>query len=220
MEQALGRRQQALHERLSGNRRGCGRVADQAGPDVAWFGQLAGGNRPQSGQGDQSAGPQHRAYCQRCPSAREPRARGPRQGARLRVRVRHAAAEAAGRDRFDRGTDCDPLRATCGNTCCAVQPCRGAAAQMGITLLGPPLESLQEGEYRRVAGAMARERMDGIIVGDQLENVTYGRLIVSLADIARLPAISASTSKLGDSWLMAPPSRASTVVSLGTSTAS
>src|SRR5215467_6792134 len=48
MEQALGHRQQALHERLSGNRRGCGRVADQAGPDVAWFGQLAGGNRPQS----------------------------------------------------------------------------------------------------------------------------------------------------------------------------
>ena len=49
---------------------------------------------------------------------------------------------------------------------------REAAAQVGITLLGPPLESLQEGEYRRVVGAMARERVDGIIVGDQLEHVT------------------------------------------------
>jgi putative tryptophan/tyrosine transport system substrate-binding protein len=46
---------------------------------------------------------------------------------------------------------------------------REAAAQVGITLLGPPLESLQEGEYRRVAGAMAQEHVDGIIVGDQLE---------------------------------------------------
>src|SRR6516164_4689371 len=50
---------------------------------------------------------------------------------------------------------------------------REAAAQVGITLLGPPLESLQEGEYRRVVGAMAWERVDGIIVGDQLEHVTY-----------------------------------------------
>jgi putative tryptophan/tyrosine transport system substrate-binding protein len=66
---------------------------------------------------------------------------------------------------------------------------REAAAQAGITLLGPPLESLQEGEYRRVAGAMARERVDGIIVGDQLENVTNGRLIVSLAENARLPTV-------------------------------
>jgi putative tryptophan/tyrosine transport system substrate-binding protein len=66
---------------------------------------------------------------------------------------------------------------------------REAAAQAGITLLGPPLESLQEGEYRRVAGAMARERVNGIIVGDQLENVTNGRLIVSLAENARLPTV-------------------------------
>ena len=66
---------------------------------------------------------------------------------------------------------------------------REAAAQVGITLLGPPLESLQEGEYQRVIGAMSRERVDGIIVSDQLENVTYGRLIVNLADNARLPAV-------------------------------
>jgi putative ABC transport system substrate-binding protein len=36
---------------------------------------------------------------------------------------------------------------------------------------------------------MSRERVDGIIVSDQLENVTYGRLIVNLADNARLPAV-------------------------------
>jgi putative ABC transport system substrate-binding protein len=65
---------------------------------------------------------------------------------------------------------------------------REAAAQVGITLLGPPLESLQE-EYRRVVGAMARERVDGIIIGDQLEHVTYRRLIIDLADNARLPTV-------------------------------
>jgi putative tryptophan/tyrosine transport system substrate-binding protein len=31
--------------------------------------------------------------------------------------------------------------------------------------------------------------VDGIIVGDQLEHVTYRRLIVSLADNARLPTV-------------------------------
>ncbi len=66
---------------------------------------------------------------------------------------------------------------------------REAAAQVGITLLGPPLESLQEGEYRRVVDAMARGRVDGIIVGDQGEHVTYRRLIVNLADNARLPTV-------------------------------
>src|SRR5215510_7597433 len=85
-------------------------MADQAGPDAAWFGQLSGGDRAQSGQDGQPAGPQHRAYCQRRASAREPRARAARQGTGLRVRVRHAAAEAAGGNGFDRGADCDPLR--------------------------------------------------------------------------------------------------------------
>src|SRR5262245_27182932 len=66
---------------------------------------------------------------------------------------------------------------------------REAAAEVGITLLGPPLENLQEGEYRRVAGAMARERVDGIIIGDQLEHVSYRRLIIDLADNARLPTV-------------------------------
>jgi putative ABC transport system substrate-binding protein len=36
---------------------------------------------------------------------------------------------------------------------------------------------------------MARERVDGIIIGDQLEHVTYRRLIIDLADNARLPTV-------------------------------
>src|SRR5262249_27361390 len=66
---------------------------------------------------------------------------------------------------------------------------RNAAQEVDISLLGPPLENLQEAEYRRVLGAMASEHVDGVIVGDQLEHVTYGRLIVELTESARLPAV-------------------------------
>src|SRR5260370_31242428 len=44
---------------------------------------------------------------------------------------------------------------------------REAAAQVGITLLGPPLESLKEGEYRRVVGAMAPQSVEWSHIGDQ-----------------------------------------------------
>jgi putative ABC transport system substrate-binding protein len=67
---------------------------------------------------------------------------------------------------------------------------RDAAGQAGISLLGPPLESpIQEGEYRRVFGAMGQEHADGLVVNDQAENLTYRRLIVDLAEKARLPTI-------------------------------
>jgi putative ABC transport system substrate-binding protein len=67
---------------------------------------------------------------------------------------------------------------------------RQAVEQMNISLLGPPIESpIQEAEYRRVLAVMAQDKHDGIIVGDQLENVTYRRLIVDLADNVRLPAV-------------------------------
>jgi hypothetical protein len=36
---------------------------------------------------------------------------------------------------------------------------------------------------------MARGRVDGMIVGDQLEHVTYRWLIVNLAENARLPTV-------------------------------
>jgi len=71
-----------------------------------------------------------------------------------------------------------------------VNAMREAFRALNISLLGPPLESpIQEGEYRRVIGVMAQEHADGVIVGDQLENVTYRRLIVDLTDKARLPTV-------------------------------
>jgi putative tryptophan/tyrosine transport system substrate-binding protein len=66
---------------------------------------------------------------------------------------------------------------------------REAARHMDISLLGPPLESLEGEEYQRVLDVMKREHVDGIIVGDQLEHVTYGRLIFELTEKARLPAV-------------------------------
>jgi putative tryptophan/tyrosine transport system substrate-binding protein len=67
---------------------------------------------------------------------------------------------------------------------------REAARQLDISLLGPPMESpIQAEEYRRVLGAMAQEQVDGVIISDQSENVTYGQLIVDLLRAAKLPAI-------------------------------
>jgi putative ABC transport system substrate-binding protein len=71
-----------------------------------------------------------------------------------------------------------------------VNTLREAAQQARISLLGPPIESpIQEGEYRRVFEAMVQEHLDGLIVGDQLEHVTYRQLIVDLAYNARLPTV-------------------------------
>jgi putative ABC transport system substrate-binding protein len=65
-----------------------------------------------------------------------------------------------------------------------------AARRLGISLSGPPLESpIREGEYRRVIGVMAGERVDGLLVSDIADNFTYRRLIVRLAEEARLPTI-------------------------------
>jgi putative ABC transport system substrate-binding protein len=65
-----------------------------------------------------------------------------------------------------------------------------ATRQLGIALSGPPLDHpIEETEYRRVLGAMAQERVDGLIVSDIADNFTHRRLIVSLAEVAQLPAI-------------------------------
>jgi putative tryptophan/tyrosine transport system substrate-binding protein len=65
-----------------------------------------------------------------------------------------------------------------------------SARRLGISLSGPPLEHpIQEAEYRRVLAAMSHEHLDGLIVSDTGDNVTYRRLIVSLAEIARLPTV-------------------------------
>ena len=67
---------------------------------------------------------------------------------------------------------------------------REAAQQVGISLLGPPLESpIQGEEYRRVLGAMAQEHVDGVIISDQAEHFPYRQLIVDSVRAAKLPTI-------------------------------
>jgi putative ABC transport system substrate-binding protein len=71
-----------------------------------------------------------------------------------------------------------------------VNALREDARQLGISLLGPPLESpIQGEEYRRVLGAMAQEHVDGVIISDQPEHTVYGQLIVDLVRSAKLPTI-------------------------------
>ena len=69
---------------------------------------------------------------------------------------------------------------------------REAAQRINITLVGPPLEApFQEAEYRRVFSAMAQESADGLVVFGQPENLANRRLIVDLANEARLPSMYA-----------------------------
>jgi putative tryptophan/tyrosine transport system substrate-binding protein len=66
---------------------------------------------------------------------------------------------------------------------------RQAAEQLGITLLWTPLEGPVQSRYRRAFEAITTDRADGLIVYDDAENFVNRRLIVELADKARLPAI-------------------------------
>ncbi len=59
-----------------------------------------------------------------------------------------------------------------------------------MTVIGPPLVApFDEAEYRRVFAAMAQSGADALFVASQAENVTNRRLIVDLAERARLPTI-------------------------------
>jgi putative tryptophan/tyrosine transport system substrate-binding protein len=67
---------------------------------------------------------------------------------------------------------------------------REAAPQTEVSLIGPPLSApFQEAEYRRVFAAIAKEKAAGLVIGGQSENYAHRRLIVELAEKARLPAI-------------------------------
>jgi putative ABC transport system substrate-binding protein len=67
---------------------------------------------------------------------------------------------------------------------------REAVQQAGMSLVGPPLEgTIDEVEYRRIFKLMTQERADVLIVIDQFEHYTYGRLIIELAEQSRLPTI-------------------------------
>jgi putative ABC transport system substrate-binding protein len=50
---------------------------------------------------------------------------------------------------------------------------RKAAQQAGISLVGPPLETISEAEFRRVFELMKQERADGLIVSSQGDFYTY-----------------------------------------------
>jgi ABC-type uncharacterized transport system substrate-binding protein len=66
---------------------------------------------------------------------------------------------------------------------------RSAAETLGVSLFGPPIEgSIDSTEYRRVFAAMAKERVDAVLASDQPEHSTNRKLIVDLAEKARLPA--------------------------------
>lgn len=67
---------------------------------------------------------------------------------------------------------------------------RQAAARLGISLVGSVLNApVQEAEYRRVFAAMSQERVDALVVSDAAEQYTNRRLIVELAEKARLPTV-------------------------------
>jgi putative ABC transport system substrate-binding protein len=67
---------------------------------------------------------------------------------------------------------------------------REAAQKVGIAVVGPPLDApFHEAEYRRMFAAMVAEGTGALIVSDLLDNFTYRRLIVELAEQSRLPAI-------------------------------
>jgi putative ABC transport system substrate-binding protein len=65
---------------------------------------------------------------------------------------------------------------------------REAAQQAGIFLVGPPLETISEAEYRRVFKLMTQERA-ALIVSGQSEHHEYSRLIIELAEQSCLPAL-------------------------------
>ena len=67
---------------------------------------------------------------------------------------------------------------------------REAAQRAGISLIAPLLDApFDETAYRRAFATMAQQSADALLVSDQPENLTNRRLIVELAEQARLPTI-------------------------------
>ena len=59
-----------------------------------------------------------------------------------------------------------------------------------VSFVGPPLNHpVNEAEYRRVFASLAQAGADGIMVNDEVENVTNVEVIVELAEKYRLPTI-------------------------------
>jgi putative ABC transport system substrate-binding protein len=65
-----------------------------------------------------------------------------------------------------------------------------AAQDIGMTMLGPPLDDpVQAPEYRRVLNSMHLDKADAFIVGDAAPNYTYRKQIISLAEEYRMPGM-------------------------------
>jgi putative ABC transport system substrate-binding protein len=70
---------------------------------------------------------------------------------------------------------------------------KDASDKIGISLVGPPIESpFDETSYRRAFAAMVHEGAEAVYVGEQFENWTNRRLIVELAEQYKLPAMYAT----------------------------
>jgi putative ABC transport system substrate-binding protein len=79
-----------------------------------------------------------------------------------------------------------------------------AAREMGISVLGPPLDDpVQPPEYRRVLNAMRSDRADAVIIGDAAPNYTYRKDIVALANELRLPTMFPYRDFVEDGGLVA-----------------
>jgi putative tryptophan/tyrosine transport system substrate-binding protein len=79
-----------------------------------------------------------------------------------------------------------------------------AAREMGISVLGPPLDDpVQPPEYRRVLNAMQSDRADAVIIGDAAPNYTYRKDIVALANDLRLPTMFPYRDFVEDGGLVA-----------------
>ena len=65
-----------------------------------------------------------------------------------------------------------------------------AARDIGVTVLGPPLDDpVQALEYRRVIDLMHAGGADAVIVGDASMNFTYRKEIIALTNNLRLPTM-------------------------------
>jgi putative ABC transport system substrate-binding protein len=79
-----------------------------------------------------------------------------------------------------------------------------AAREMGISVLGPPLDDpVQSPEYRRVLNAMQSDRADAVSIGDAAPNYTYRKDIVALANDLRLPTMFPYRDFVEDGGLIA-----------------
>jgi putative ABC transport system substrate-binding protein len=67
---------------------------------------------------------------------------------------------------------------------------REAAAQVTISIIGPPLQApFTDAEYRRVLTVMRAEGVQALIVSDLPANLSHRELVVELADKSGLPTV-------------------------------